>query len=163
MSTARLLAIGAAVTIAACEAPTAPVSGEPPLGNVQVAIAGEAHLIPFHAVQCTTQRDHELVELLVGREVGERKFRPRALIARVRGAEVLEAHAFMPQSKVGESEYEMLVLVAKTLPDATKPECRVDLHDEGERTLVCNRTSVVPWLDPGRRPTASFKVDYRCP
>ena len=74
---------------------------------------------------------------------------------------MVEAHAFLPHVTIAGTSYDMLMLIAKDVPGATQPECRIEKAADYEE-LVCNNTMVVPWLAAGERPRPSFKARFQC-
>lgn len=164
MNRTRLASIVA--LLAACNSPgtvRAP-KVDPALGKMQAAVGADVREVPFSRVECTPEGDHRLVQLFYDRDVPDSQHamhRPRILIARTRGAEVLEAHAFIPAAHFGENDYDMIQMIAKDVPGATKPECRVDSAGADE-ALICNNTTIIPWLEAGDRPTPSFRVTFHC-
>lgn len=123
-----------------------------------VAFGVEVVEVGFSAADCSTGADGvTLIELTATRQLPEGT--PRILIAKLRGDEVLEAHAFVPQMTLGDVDHEMVQLASTDAIGAGA--CRVDRTDEG-RTLVCNKMAVVGWLAAGSRPEPSVRVELAC-
>lgn len=146
-----------------CKEPPPPteLSSDPPIGQMRYAIGSEVREIPYGEVRCNPDGDAIMVELVSNRVVrgpqgvGQR---PRVLIARIRGEEVLEAHAFAYDVTHAEISYTMLQFVAK-VPGTRPAECR--LERDGEKTEVaCNQTTVVGWRGSGEPPRPSFTAEW---
>lgn len=125
---------------------------------MSVAIDDRVLAVAFDAVECSESGGVRTVELVSPLKTGMGQ--PRVLIARLRGDEVLSAHAFVPQVTIGDHDYDMLQLVAEEVDGAPKPDCRLERGDK--LTLVCNETTILPWLGAGVRPRPSFKATFGC-
>lgn len=152
-----------ALSLAACDSPPAQVVSQTEArGTLTYAIGADIREISYDQVRCTSEDDVTLVELFSNRVIAGPQGapqRPHVLIARLRGDEVLEAHAFAPQVVHDDIEYPMLHLVAREM-EGNSAVCRVERGAQVE--LACNEVTVVPWLAPGPRPTPSFKVEFAC-
>jgi hypothetical protein len=154
-----------ALIIGACEPspPPGDIQRDEPIGQLEYAIDSDVQKISYGEVRCTPDGDAVMVELVSNRVVrgpqgvGQR---PRVLIARLQGDEVLEAQAFAYGVVHDGISYTMLQLVAKDVVGAEPAECRVE-HDADSTTLVCNQTSVVGWRGSGPPPRPSFKVKWK--
>ena len=149
------------VAVVGCDSPDVVLDRQDATGKLTYAVGGEVGEVGFSKVECRAEGDVTVVELwsnqIVAGPQGERQ-RPRVLIARLRGDEVLEAHAFAPYVSHDGVDYEMLQMVAKEVPGAEGPSCRVE-----EGVLACNGATVVRWLAAGPPPKPSFKAPIVCP
>lgn len=156
-------ATGCLILVVGCD--PAPPAALPPsdLPTMTVAVGSSVVTVPFDEVRCTPATDARLIELFYpaavpdGRDTAQR---PRTLVARLRGEDVLEAHAFVPRARFVEMEYDMVVLV--TGPAAPDAQCRLEQAGP-QTTIACNYATIVPWLDATPRPEPSFKVSFQCP
>jgi hypothetical protein len=162
----RLLpALFTALIFGGCDPPPPPgdISTDEPIGTLQYAIGEDVREIPYGDVRCTPDGDAVMVELVSHRVVrgpqgvGQR---PRVLVARIRGDEVLEAHAFAYGVVHEGTHYTMLQMVAKEIVGAQRAQCRIEAED-GFTTLACNRTNIVGWQAAGPPPRPSFKARWK--
>jgi len=123
-----------------------------------IAVFDEVRKVPYSRVRCSADGELELIELLGAQVVSDGL--PNVLIARLRGDDVVEAHAFAPEVSFAGHDYDMVQLIAADVDGTKKPDCRV-ARSEGT-TLICNDMTMMPWLGNGPTPNPSLKVSYSC-
>ena len=124
-------------------------------GFLELAVGSDVRKIPYASATCSDQSDHLLIELSgtmpLAHNAGTAT--PRILIARIRGDELLEAHAFATHVQFGNHDYEILQM--------SGGDCRVESTGE-QHTVTCNEAAVVGWLEDGPIPLPSYRVAFRC-
>ncbi len=144
------------LAVAACDSAeqTRIYDSEPATGHLTYGIGQDVREVGFSETRCTDEpAGVTLVELLSNQIVPGpqgRPQRPRVLIARIRGDEVLEATAFVAGARHGDDVYPMLHFVRGT--------CRIEAA-----VLACNDSEIVGWLGNGPPPKPSYKALLECP